>query len=413
MRTLARVACDLTARKLMMNFIQSRSLVSALGDGPATVTPQASRAPPVPERPPARVMSHVAASAPVTARLAPRAPLVTRPRQRAPGALAPHRVSSESMEKSRAVRSRRSRPCRASASDDGPGAEIGLPGALAKAYDAVGDWLVAHPAPAWLVNSPLKTRVTEILAGPSYDPEASLARVKALIASDDVVVFSATYCPFSAAAKAALADAGVPFTAVEWDRTEGGAGFAPALAALTGRSSIPSVWIAGECVGGCNDGNPGVRPLIASGGLDAKLAACSRRVRDARAEAKNEAKNEAASRGRAKRNAFVDQTGDRLQMGLAYAFAGGAGGDGPPTGGGGDGMNSDNLPPEMLEKDPWEGETFEKLGDAVKNWGLFIVVFMAVGAGVVAANTYNDGAAFVDFQDYDSPDQAVAAALKK
>ena len=63
-----------------------------------------------------------------------------------------------------------------SASDDGPGAEIGLPGALAKAYDAVGDWLVAHPAPAWLVNSPLKTRLTEILAGPSYDPEASLAR---------------------------------------------------------------------------------------------------------------------------------------------------------------------------------------------------------------------------------------------
>ena len=126
-------------------------------------------------------MSHVAASAPVTARLAPRAPLVARPRRR-PGAPAPRRVSSN-VEKSRAVRSRRSRPCVASASDDGPGAEIGLPGALAKAYDAVGDWLVAHPAPAWLVNSPLKTRLTEILAGPSYDPEASLARVKALIAS--------------------------------------------------------------------------------------------------------------------------------------------------------------------------------------------------------------------------------------
>ena len=42
----------------------------------------------------------------------------------------------------------------------------------------------------------------------------------------------------------------------------------------------------------------------------------------------------------------------------------------------------------------------------MKNWGLFIVVFMAVGAGVVAANTYNDGAAFVDFQDYDSRDQS-------
>ena len=74
-------------------------------------------------------------------------------------------------------------------------------------------------------------------------------------------------------------------------------------------------------------------------------------------------------------------------------------------------MNS--LPPEMLEKDLWDGEGFDSLGDTIKNWGLFFVVFAAVGAGVVAANTYNDGAAFVDFQDYDSPDQAVAAALKK
>lgn len=32
--------------------------------------------------------------------------------------------------------------------------------------------------------------------------------------------------------------------------------------------------------------------------------------------------------------------------------------------------------------------------------------------GVVAANTYNDGSVGVDFQAYDSPDQAVAAAMK-
>ena len=45
---------------------------------------------------------------------------------------------------------------------------------------------------------------------------------------------------------------------------------------------------------------------------------------------------------------------------------------------------------------------FGQLGETVKNWGLFFVVFMAVGAGVVAANTYNDGAIGVDFQAYDS-----------
>ena len=87
-----------------------------------------------------------------------------------------------------------------------------------------------------------------------------------------MVVFSATYCPFSAAAKRALTAEGVPFTAVEWNETKGGAGFAPALAELTGRSSIPHVFVCGRSVGGCNDGDPGIRPLIASGGLDAALA---------------------------------------------------------------------------------------------------------------------------------------------
>ena len=70
-----------------------------------------------------------------------------------------------------------------------------------------------------------------------------------------------------------------------------------------------------------------------------------------------------------------------------------------------------SLPPEMLERDIWDAEGFDKLGENVKNWGLFFVVFMAAGAGVVAANTYNDGAVGVDFQAYESPDAAVVAAM--
>ena len=163
---------------------------------------------------------------------------------------------------------------------------VGLFAPLGAAYDAVGRWLVAHPAPQWVVNSPAKTKFTSFLASvldPEFDLDASKAAVEKLIASDDVVVFSATYCPFSAAAKRALTAEGVPFTAVEWNETKGGAGFAPALAEITGRSSIPHVFICGKSVGGCNDGNPGIRPLIASGGLDEALAGCSQKTRDARA----------------------------------------------------------------------------------------------------------------------------------
>ena len=163
---------------------------------------------------------------------------------------------------------------------------VGLFAPLGAAYDAVGRWLVAHPAPQWVVNSRAKTAFTQFLASaldPEFDLEKSAAAVERIIASDDVVVFSATYCPFSAAAKRALAAEGVPFTAVEWNTTEGGAGFAPALARRTGRSSIPHIFVAGESIGGCNDGNPGIRPLIASGGLDAALAGCSKKTRDTRA----------------------------------------------------------------------------------------------------------------------------------
>jgi hypothetical protein len=70
-----------------------------------------------------------------------------------------------------------------------------------------------------------------------------------------------------------------------------------------------------------------------------------------------------------------------------------------------------SVPPEMLERDFWDAEDFDQLGESVKNWGLFFVVFMAAGAGVVAANTYNDGSVGVDFQAYESPDQAVVAAM--
>jgi len=168
---------------------------------------------------------------------------------------------------------------------------VGLFAPLGVAYDAVGRWLVAHPAPQWVVNSPAKTKATAFLASvlnPEFDVEVSKSAVQKWIASDDVVVFSATYCPFSAAAKQALKAEGVPFTAVEWNKTQGGAGFAPALAELYGRSSIPHVFIAGRSIGGCNDGTPGIRPLIASGELDEALLECSQRTRDARAAFLNE-----------------------------------------------------------------------------------------------------------------------------
>ncbi|KAK3243156.1 hypothetical protein CYMTET_47175 [Cymbomonas tetramitiformis] len=44
------------------------------------------------------------------------------------------------------------------------------------------------------------------------------------------------------------------------------------LAKLTGRTSVPNIWIGGENIGGCNDGSPGLMPLVNEGKLEEKLA---------------------------------------------------------------------------------------------------------------------------------------------
>jgi glutaredoxin 3 len=44
------------------------------------------------------------------------------------------------------------------------------------------------------------------------------------------------------------------------------------LGKLTKRTSVPSIFIDGNYIGGCNDGNPGLVPLIKNGELDKLMA---------------------------------------------------------------------------------------------------------------------------------------------
>lgn len=138
---------------------------------------------------------------------------------------------------------------------------------VAAVYDAVGRWLADHPAPLWLVNNPVKKWLATRSAG-NYDQAATRTTLEKLVADDDVVIFSATYCPFSLAAKRTLAGQGVDFQAYEWNTRPDGAALVAELGVLTGRTSIPHIFIGGKSIGGFNDGTPGLRPLINSGQFD-------------------------------------------------------------------------------------------------------------------------------------------------
>jgi glutaredoxin 3 len=83
-------------------------------------------------------------------------------------------------------------------------------------------------------------------------------------------VFTWSFSPFSKKARALLNSLGARYTAVELDKTAGGMALKKELSKRTGRSSVPSVFIRGEHVGGCFDG-PGLVPLYQSGELQKML----------------------------------------------------------------------------------------------------------------------------------------------
>ena len=89
-------------------------------------------------------------------------------------------------------------------------------------------------------------------------------------ASGSVLIFSTTTCPFCSRAKELLESKGAKFESIELDTDPNGKALRARLGARTGRTSVPSVWIGGECVGGLNDG-PGLVPLDADGELEPRL----------------------------------------------------------------------------------------------------------------------------------------------
>mmetsp|Transcript_21267 Transcript_21267/g.23603 ORF Transcript_21267/g.23603 Transcript_21267/m.23603 type:complete len:202 (-) Transcript_21267:65-670(-) len=102
-----------------------------------------------------------------------------------------------------------------------------------------------------------------------YDKDS--VRVKNLINSEAVVVFSSLSCPFCDKVKELLNSKKVAFHTVELDdkpdiRAE-------MASIIDGRASVPAVFVNGEFIGGCNDGGKGgVLPLNESCELDKLLS---------------------------------------------------------------------------------------------------------------------------------------------
>ncbi|GBG65298.1 hypothetical protein CBR_g50339 [Chara braunii] len=86
--------------------------------------------------------------------------------------------------------------------------------------------------------------------------EDTTTRLMGLIAEKNaqnpVVVYSKTWCPYCAAVKGLFTKLGVEFKLVELDELVGEEDWQYALSQLTGQRTVPSVFVGGEHIGGCD-----------------------------------------------------------------------------------------------------------------------------------------------------------------
>eukprot|EP01089_Gocevia_fonbrunei_P007150 TRINITY_DN18202_c0_g1_i1.p1 TRINITY_DN18202_c0_g1~~TRINITY_DN18202_c0_g1_i1.p1 ORF type:complete len:103 (+),score=24.02 TRINITY_DN18202_c0_g1_i1:179-487(+) len=89
------------------------------------------------------------------------------------------------------------------------------------------------------------------------------------IASQPVVLFTKSYCPFCAKTKKLFDYLKVKYKAIDIDTMKDRLKIEEALQTKTGAHTVPRVFIKGICIGGCDD----TQEEYQSGELNKKLAA--------------------------------------------------------------------------------------------------------------------------------------------
>ena len=120
-----------------------------------------------------------------------------------------------------------------------------------------------------------KQAVADLIAG-DFDETSVTNEIDSFVVENTIAMFSFSTCPFCRRAKDFLDEKGVQYSVMELDELDGNKGneIRSVLGKKTKRTSVPSIFIAGKYIGGCNDG-PGLLPLAASGELDELLLAAT------------------------------------------------------------------------------------------------------------------------------------------
>ncbi|KAK8657049.1 hypothetical protein V6N13_035312 [Hibiscus sabdariffa] len=84
------------------------------------------------------------------------------------------------------------------------------------------------------------------------DIQMALDKVKRIVSSTPVVVFSKTYCGYCNRVKQLLTQLGASYKTIELDEESDGGEMQAALTEWTGQRTVPNVFIGGTHIGGCD-----------------------------------------------------------------------------------------------------------------------------------------------------------------
>lgn len=113
-------------------------------------------------------------------------------------------------------------------------------------------------------------------AAGDYDKDEIRGLIEAESKSAPLVMYTLSQSPFSIEAKRLLEESSIEYKEIEiaplFIQAEGdNAARRAELGEMTGRTSMPHIFINGESIGGLYDGTPGLAALIESGELEAMV----------------------------------------------------------------------------------------------------------------------------------------------
>ncbi|KAL7535529.1 hypothetical protein ACHAXR_006548 [Thalassiosira sp. AJA248-18] len=89
--------------------------------------------------------------------------------------------------------------------------------------------------------------------------QAAMDIAKSEIASNDVVVFSKSYCPYCTTTKNLFNSMGIDAKVIELNQHDKGADIQGSLLAISGQRTVPNVFVKGEHLGGNDDAHAAAR----------------------------------------------------------------------------------------------------------------------------------------------------------